>query len=109
MDTARRLLPKGTGWKVLSRAAILEADKTLIPQRLSEAAEAVLARKRELFYVPGDPEEQEALKDALYALRALKSAAPCEGANAGPLVLLLSRFAIRRDTVPRAMVCCFVN
>ena len=61
-------------WKALYWAAILESDKHVIPERVSEAEAAVLARQRELFYGDGTPEEQEALEDALYALRAFRSA-----------------------------------
>ena len=65
--------PKHPDWKILYRAAILETNKSLLPQRVSQAEEAVILRGRELFYGNGDPEEKEALDDALYALRALKS------------------------------------
>ena len=61
-------------WKTLYRAAILEIDRTAIPRRIAEAEQAVLARGRELFYSSGTREEQELLEDALYALRAFKTA-----------------------------------
>jgi hypothetical protein len=64
-------------WKTLYRAAILETDKKVIPRKVSEAELAVLARGRELFYgggTSGTSEEQECLEDALYALRAFRSA-----------------------------------
>jgi hypothetical protein len=60
--------------KTLYRAAILETNKRVLPQRVSEAEEAVRARGREMFYGGGSSEEKEALEDALYALRALKTA-----------------------------------
>lgn len=63
-----------SNWRPLYRAAILESDKRILPQRVSEAEEAVIARGREIFYGEGTPEEKEALEDALYALRAFKSA-----------------------------------
>jgi hypothetical protein len=37
-------------WKTLYRAAILETNKRVLPQRVSEAEEAVRARGREIFY-----------------------------------------------------------
>jgi hypothetical protein len=49
-------------WKTLYRAAILETNKW------------VIARRREIFYSSGSPEEKEALEDALYALRAYRTA-----------------------------------
>ena len=61
-------------WKTMYRAAILETDQKLLPQRVSEAEEAVKARGRELFYGNGTPEEKKALEDALYALHAFKTA-----------------------------------
>jgi hypothetical protein len=61
-------------WKTLYRAAILENNKTVLPQRVSEAEEAVRARGREIFYSNGTSEEKEALEDALYALRAFRTA-----------------------------------
>ncbi len=70
------LLPSPTAvrWKSLYRAAILETDPGVIAQRISEAEQAVLARGRELFTGRTTPEEQEALEDALYALRAFRTA-----------------------------------
>jgi hypothetical protein len=61
-------------WRTLYRAAILETNKNILPQRVSEAEEAVKERGREIFYGHGTPEEKEALEDALYALRAFRTA-----------------------------------
>lgn len=66
--------PYPTLWKTLYRVAILETNKRVLPQRVSEAEEAVIARRREIFYSNGSPEEKEALEDALYALRAFRTA-----------------------------------
>jgi hypothetical protein len=66
--------PKHTSWKTLYKSAILETNKNIIAKRVCEAEEAVLARGREIFYGSSDPEEKEALEDALYALRAYKTA-----------------------------------
>ncbi|MBZ5723187.1 MAG: hypothetical protein LAO03_22855 [Acidobacteriia bacterium] len=74
MNTAFPPCPKHTDWKTLYRAAIFESNKSVVPQRVSEAEEAVLARGREIFYGHGTAEEQEALEDALYALRAFRTA-----------------------------------
>ena len=62
-----------TDWRTLYRAAILETNKSVLPQRVSEAEEAVLTRGREIFYDPATLEEKEALEDALYALRAFRT------------------------------------
>ena len=61
-------------WKTLYRAAILETNKWVLPQRVSEAENAALLRRREIFYAAGTPEERESLEDALYALRAFRTA-----------------------------------
>ena len=74
MSTESPLQPKHTDWKTLYRAAILETNQIAVPQRVLQAEEAVLSREREIFYGNCDPEEQEALEDALYALRAFKTA-----------------------------------
>lgn len=74
MKTEFPPLPNHTNWRSLYRAAILETNKSVLPNRVSEAEKAVLARGREVFYGHASPEEKEALEDALYALRAYKSA-----------------------------------
>jgi hypothetical protein len=61
-------------WRVLYRAAILETNKVVLQERVSQAEAAVIARRREIFYADGTPEEKEALEDALYALHAFRSA-----------------------------------
>jgi hypothetical protein len=61
-------------WRVLYRAAIHETDKNLLLQKLSEAEHAVLSRGHELLYGRGVTEERDDLDDALYALRAYRSA-----------------------------------
>ena len=61
-------------WKTLYRAAVLETNKSVVPQRVSEAEEAVVARAREIFYGNSDSDERDDLEDALYALRAFKTA-----------------------------------
>jgi hypothetical protein len=74
MTTAFPPCPSHRDWKALYRTAILERNNSVIPARLSEAETAVLARGRELFCGEGTLEEREALEDALYALRAFRSA-----------------------------------
>ena len=74
MTTAVPRCQKHTNWRVLYTAAILETDKGVLPQRVSEAEAAVRARRREIFYADGSPEEKEALEDALYALHAFRTA-----------------------------------
>jgi hypothetical protein len=52
----------------------METDSRVLPLRLSEAEEAVRLHGREIFYADGSDEEKEALDDALYSLRAFKTA-----------------------------------
>jgi len=74
METAfpHCLIP--TDWKALYRAAIYAPDGRVGSRKIAEAEKAVLAREREIFYAEGTLEEKESLEDALYCLRALKSA-----------------------------------
>lgn len=74
MNTAFPPCLNRTDWQTLYRAAILETNKSLLPQRVSEAEQAVIKRGREIFQDHGAPEEKEAIEDALYALRAFRSA-----------------------------------
>ena len=74
MNSGNSFCPRHTNWKTLYKTAILETNRSIILQRVSEAEEAVLAREREIFYGGNDLEEKEALEDALYALRAYRTA-----------------------------------
>ena len=74
MTTAVPPCQNRTHWRFLYTAAILETNKGVLPQRVSEAEAAVIARRREIFYADGTPEEKEALEDALYALHAFTTA-----------------------------------
>jgi len=66
--------PTLTGWRALYVAALFETDKDRLPARIADAEKAIVARSRELFSAGSDTiEEDQALDDALYALRALQS------------------------------------
>ena len=67
-------------WKALYRAAIFEKDRSVVPERIFLAEQAVLARGREIFYDGGTREERNALDHALHALHAFRSA--CEHTEA---------------------------
>jgi hypothetical protein len=61
-------------WRVLYTAALFETDNDLIHTRIADAEKAIVARARELFSAGADTiEEDQALDDALYALRALQN------------------------------------
>lgn len=61
-------------WRELYTAALFETDKDRIPKRIVDAEKAIVARARELFAAGSDTiEEDQALDDALYALRALQN------------------------------------
>jgi hypothetical protein len=67
-------LPLMPRWHDLYKAALFETDKNKLPQRIAEAEKAIVVRARELFATGRDTiEEDQALDDALYALRALQS------------------------------------
>lgn len=61
-------------WKALYRAAMLETNRSAIPQKVLAAEQAILARGLQLFQSNGTVEEKECQEDALYALRAFKTA-----------------------------------
>jgi hypothetical protein len=53
---------------------LFETDKDRIPVRINDAERAIVERARELFAAGTDTiDEDEALDDALYALRALQN------------------------------------
>ena len=61
-------------WKDMYAAALFESDRTKLSERIGAAENEIVKRARELFALPGDnDEEAEALDDALYMLRALRS------------------------------------
>jgi hypothetical protein len=62
-------------WKELYIAALFESDKTIIPEKISEAQRAIRLRRRQLLEEPGcDAQERQALDNALFSLQALR---PC--------------------------------
>ena len=76
-------LPKVETWRELYIAALFEADRNLIPERIATAEQAIVARARELFSTGYDTiEEDQALDDALYALRALQNCLQLQAAAA---------------------------
>jgi hypothetical protein len=65
---------KSKGWRGLYTAALFETNRSMIPDRIAEAQDAIVTRARELFSECNDTiEEEQALDDAMYALRALQS------------------------------------
>ena len=61
-------------WRALYTAALFETDDHRLAARIADAEKAIVARARELFAAGADTiEEDQALDDALYALRALQS------------------------------------
>lgn len=61
-------------WRDLYVAALFETDQSRVPNRIADAEKAIVARARELFSAGADTiEEDQALDDALYALRALQN------------------------------------
>jgi len=61
-------------WRELYTAALFERDRQQIPGRIAAAEKAIIERSRELFAAGSDTVEEDlALDDALYALKALQS------------------------------------
>jgi hypothetical protein len=61
-------------WRDLYVVALFETNTDQIPLRIADAEKAIVNRARELFSAGADTiEEDQALDDALYALRALQN------------------------------------
>ena len=60
-------------WKDLYIAALFETDKTMIPERISQAQLAIRRRRRHLLEAGSDLRERQALDNALFSLQALRS------------------------------------
>jgi hypothetical protein len=70
-------------WRELYTAALFETDRTRLPERIADAEQAIVARARQLFSAGNDTiEEDQALDDAMYALRALQSCLQMQAATA---------------------------
>jgi hypothetical protein len=64
---------EGTNWRELYRAAILELDPSKLSVHIAEAENALIERGRELVHETRDTSEEErAMEDANYFLRALR-------------------------------------
>ena len=80
MATSEKLRVPAWGWREQYVAALMEADDDRMPARITDAERVIVERARELFQAAGDNiEEEEALDDALYALRALKTCLEIHG------------------------------
>jgi hypothetical protein len=67
-------IAEAKSWRALYTAALFEPDLHQVPSRIALAEKAIVARARELFSTGFDTiEEDQALDDALYALRALQN------------------------------------
>jgi hypothetical protein len=67
-------------WKDVYVAALFESDCAKVPPLIAKAEQAIVLRARELFQSTGDHvQEEEALDDALYALRALRTCIEIHG------------------------------
>lgn len=83
MATSGNFSAQAWAWKDPYVAALMEADDSTINLRISEAEHVILARAKELAIASGDHiQEEEAMEDALYALRALKTCLALHGGYA---------------------------
>jgi hypothetical protein len=80
MATSKKLSSLAWGWRDLYVAALMEADNDRMSVRITHAERVMFDRARELFQASGDNiQEEEALDDALYALRASKTGLEIHG------------------------------
>jgi hypothetical protein len=71
-DHARSARSVKQDWEKLYRAAILESDRSRLPQRIGHAEAAMLQRSRTLAKPPGNNQrEQDAIARALHILSLL--------------------------------------
>jgi hypothetical protein len=74
MSIADSKISNNESWEDLCEAALLERDSTKLPYRIVAAEDAIAKRLKELVEKSGDHnDEREALNDAAYAMRALRS------------------------------------
>ena len=74
MSIANSKIFNNESWKQLYESALLEPDSTKLPYRILAAEDAIAKRVKELEEQPTDHnDEWEALDDAAYAMRALRS------------------------------------
>jgi hypothetical protein len=75
MNTGRSGSPYRRVWAQFYKAALFELDANKVSDRIAEAETALVERARQLFYsAGGNIEEEQAVDDAMYGLRALRSA-----------------------------------
>jgi hypothetical protein len=80
MATSGNLSLLAWGWRDLYVTALMEGDNHRMSARITNAERVMLDRAKELFQASGDNiQEEEALDDALYALRALKTCLEIHG------------------------------
>jgi hypothetical protein len=83
VQSSSLLLHKAANWRELYTAALFETDRNRMAARIADAEQAIVARARELFSAGNDTiEEDQALDDALYALKALESCLQLQAAAA---------------------------
>jgi hypothetical protein len=66
-------------WRDLYMTALFETDRAKVPSRIQEAEKALVARARELFLLPGEVRERQAVNTALNALNALRDCVEAAG------------------------------
>jgi hypothetical protein len=74
-NTRSRASPQ---WRTLYKAAFLELDRDKLPQRITDAQQAIMDRMEDLNRSEDGPESEAAL-DALNALRGLRKVADGDG------------------------------
>jgi hypothetical protein len=80
MATSGNLCARAWGWRESYVAALMEPDNERMTVRIADAERVILERARELFKSSRDNiQEEAALDDALYALRALKTCLEIHG------------------------------
>lgn len=67
---APQSLYRAQAWYSAYMAALCEADRRKVEERIRQAEQLIVYRERELFKACSNPDERRALNNALHALRA---------------------------------------
>ena len=65
-------IPRLPDWKELYKLAVMELDTAKLPQRITDARNAILDRAEETFAKRGNYHESQELTDALNGLRVVQ-------------------------------------
>ena len=76
--------PNSKSWRELYKAALFEADKNRVSERIANAESALALRARELFHVGSEHlQERQAVDAAIYAMYVFRRTTVCAAGTGG--------------------------